>query len=202
MKDFFEKIRKPRTDISTKRKIAETVGILVFGLALGGNLDFAGGRDFNLCRVSLASCYQHILIFYQYVGGGLYLLQLRFRISAGNLYDDLGRDCFSFVLPSIHMLVRKRKRRDNLWHIYDVLQTLSSPILRRRDPIQPFKHLHKIVIIRIPHMSGDFLNLQRCSPEERGCFFASFFREVLSEGMSGFFFELSGKAGFGHAAFL
>lgn len=51
-------------------------------------------------------------------------------------------------------------------------------------------------------MSGDFLNLQRCSFEEHGCFFASFFREVLSEGVSGFFFELSGKAGFGYAAFL
>lgn len=35
MKYFFEKIRKPRTGASTKRKIAETVGILLFGLALG-----------------------------------------------------------------------------------------------------------------------------------------------------------------------
>lgn len=48
MKYFFEKIRKPRTDISLKRKIAETVGVLLFGLALGVLQKWMDGTSSNM----------------------------------------------------------------------------------------------------------------------------------------------------------
>ena len=35
MKSFLEKIRKPRTDIPLNKQIAETIGIILFGLVLG-----------------------------------------------------------------------------------------------------------------------------------------------------------------------
>lgn len=35
MKSFLEKIRKPRTDIPLNRQIAETIGVILFGLVLG-----------------------------------------------------------------------------------------------------------------------------------------------------------------------
>ena len=87
MKSFLEKIRKPRTDIPLNKQIAETIGIILFGLVLGvlqkwidgtaarcfassnaatgywklfwtiGNMDFIGNHNFCVCKISIESCY-------------------------------------------------------------------------------------------------------------------------------------------------
>lgn len=138
MKEFLEKIRKPKTGIPLKRQLAATVGIILLGVALGvlqkwldataantlplllqrmdiGNyfgrlaIWFLLGTAVSVYSASPpAGRHQYLLLFYQHGGGVLSLLPLRFGLPAPLLYDDMGSDVLRFVLPGDGLLVCQR----------------------------------------------------------------------------------------------
>ena len=119
MKEFLEKIRKPKTGIPLKRQLAATVGVILLGVTLGvlqkwldatSALPF-GDRRLRLFGIPPAGRHQYLLLFHQHGGGVLSLLPLRFGLPAPLLYDDMGSDVLRFVLPGDGLLVCQRGGR-------------------------------------------------------------------------------------------
>lgn len=136
MKEFLEKIRKPKTGIPLKRQLAATVGIILLGVALGVLQKWLDATAANtlpllLQRLDIGNYFGRLAIwiligtaisvyaasplragvntfcfFISMVAG--YYLPLCFGLPAPLLYDDMGSDVLRFVLPGDGLLVCQR----------------------------------------------------------------------------------------------